>query len=145
VKLARFQDLVVHHEHQREVDPAAAGRCLAEAHRQGHFELPLFNHDVKQFISRVNVVCAAMPELEFPPFDPAAVAERLARAFHGLTLVKEAQAAHIRDEFLNTPAPTLLHGLDALAHALKPTLFPGTKGIRQITVGSTSPVPNPAA
>jgi iron complex transport system substrate-binding protein len=51
----------------------------------------------------------------------------------------------IRDEFLNTPAPTLLQGLDALAHAINPTLFPGTQGIRQITVGLISPVPNPAA
>lgn len=51
----------------------------------------------------------------------------------------------VRDEFLNTPAPTLLHGLDALAHAIDPTLFPGTKGIRQITVGLISPVPNSAA
>jgi len=51
----------------------------------------------------------------------------------------------IRDEFLNTPAPTLLQGLDALAHAIDPTLFPGTKGIRQITIGPISPVPNPAA
>jgi iron complex transport system substrate-binding protein len=50
----------------------------------------------------------------------------------------------IRDEFLNTPAPTLLHGLDALAHAVNPTLFPVTKGIRQITVASNSTVPNPA-
>jgi iron complex transport system substrate-binding protein len=49
----------------------------------------------------------------------------------------------IRDEFLNTPAPTLLQGLDALAHAINPTLFPVTKGIRQITVGAISPVPNP--
>jgi iron complex transport system substrate-binding protein len=39
----------------------------------------------------------------------------------------------IRDEFLNTPAPTLLQGLDALALALHPKLFPSTKGIRQIT------------
>jgi iron complex transport system substrate-binding protein len=51
----------------------------------------------------------------------------------------------IRDEFLNTPAPTLLYGLEALAHAINPTVFPGTKGIRQITLESTSPVPNPAA
>src|SRR5207253_6941491 len=56
VKLVRLQDLVVHHEHQREVDPAASGRCLAEAHRKGYFELPLINHDVKQFIARVNLV-----------------------------------------------------------------------------------------
>jgi iron complex transport system substrate-binding protein len=39
----------------------------------------------------------------------------------------------IRDEYLNTPAPTLLHGLDALAFALHPELFAGTKGIRRIT------------
>src|SRR5581483_126087 len=41
-KLIRFRDLVIHHEHEREVDPAASGRCLAEAHLRGFFELPLF-------------------------------------------------------------------------------------------------------
>ncbi len=45
----------------------------------------------------------------------------------------------IRDEFLNTPAPTLLQGLDALAFAIHPELFPRTKGIRQITGVSASP------
>jgi iron complex transport system substrate-binding protein len=39
----------------------------------------------------------------------------------------------IRDEYLNTPAPTLLGGLDALSFAIHPELFPRTKGIRQIT------------
>jgi len=39
----------------------------------------------------------------------------------------------VRDEFLNTPAPTLLQGLDALAWAIHPETFPRTKGIRQIT------------
>jgi iron complex transport system substrate-binding protein len=39
----------------------------------------------------------------------------------------------IRDEFLNTPAPTLLAGLDALCWAIHPEVFPRTKGIRQIT------------
>jgi len=39
----------------------------------------------------------------------------------------------IRDEYLNTPAPTLLHGLNALAFALHPELFCETKGIRRIT------------
>jgi iron complex transport system substrate-binding protein len=38
----------------------------------------------------------------------------------------------IRDEFLNTPAPTLLQGLDALAFAIHPELFPAPKGIRRI-------------
>jgi iron complex transport system substrate-binding protein len=44
----------------------------------------------------------------------------------------------IRDEFLNTPAPTLLHGLDALACAIHPEIFPDTKGIRRITDVPTS-------
>ena len=39
----------------------------------------------------------------------------------------------IRDEYLNTPAPTLLRGLDALAFAVHPELFRATEGIRQIT------------
>jgi ATP-dependent helicase HrpB len=115
VKLVRFQDLVIHHEHQREVDPAASGRCLAEAHRKGYFELPLINHEVKQFIARVNLVCGAMPELDFPPFDEAAITGCLARAFHGLTLAKEAQATHVRDEFLRRLAREQLDWLDELA------------------------------
>ena len=115
VKLVRFQDLVIHHEHQRDVDPGASGRCLAEANRKGWFELPLLNHDVKQFIARVNLVCAALPELEFPPLDDAAITECLARAFHGLTLVKEAQATHLRDELLKHLAKEQRDWLDELA------------------------------
>ncbi len=44
----------------------------------------------------------------------------------------------IPDEFLNTPAPTLLRGLDCLAWAIHPELFPHAKGIRQITAVSAS-------
>jgi len=39
----------------------------------------------------------------------------------------------IGDEFLNTPAPTLLHGLEALAWAIHPQTFPRPAGVRQIT------------
>jgi ATP-dependent RNA helicase HrpB len=117
VKLTRFRDLVIHHEHQREVDPAASGRCLAEAYRKGMFELPLFNHELKQFIARVDLVCAVMPELEFPPLDDRAITDCLARAFAGLTLVKEAQAVHLRDEFLKHLAREQLGWLDELVPA----------------------------
>lgn len=115
VKLVRFGDLVIHHEHQREVDPKASGRCLAEAHRKGWFELPLFNHELKQLIGRVNLVVAAMPDLEFPPFDDAAITNCLARAFEGLTLAKEAQAAPLRESFLQALAREQLGWLDELA------------------------------
>jgi ATP-dependent RNA helicase HrpB len=115
VKLVRFRDLVIHHEHQREVEPKASGRCLAEANRKGWFELPLFNHEVKQFISRVNVVVAVMPELELPPFDEAAITNCLARAFEGLTLAKEAQGTSLRDTFVEALARERLGWLDELA------------------------------
>jgi len=44
----------------------------------------------------------------------------------------------IRDEYLNTPAPTLLQGLEALAFAIHPELFARPQGIRQITAVSAS-------
>jgi ATP-dependent helicase HrpB len=115
VKLVRFRDLVIHHEHQREVDAAAAGRTLAEAHRKGYFELPLFNHELKQFIVRVNLVVAVMPELDFPPFDDDAVTQCLARAFAGQTLAKEAQATPLRDVFLQHLSKERVAWLDELA------------------------------
>jgi ATP-dependent helicase HrpB len=124
VKLVRFRDLVIHHEHQREVDPKASGRCLAEAHRKGWFELPLFNHEVKQFISRVNLVAAAMAGLEFRPFDEAAITNCLARAFEGLTLAKEAQATPLREVFLQALAKEQIGWLDELA----PTSLPWPDG-----------------
>jgi iron complex transport system substrate-binding protein len=48
----------------------------------------------------------------------------------------------IGDEFLNTPAPTLLQGLQALAFAIHAELFPCTKGIRQITAVSLTTAEN---
>jgi ATP-dependent helicase HrpB len=124
VKLVRFRDLIIHHEHQRDVDPQSSGRCLADAQRKGWFELPLFNHELRQFISRVNLVVAAMPDLEFPPFDEAAITSCLARAFAGLALAKEAQAAPLRDAFVKALAREQLGWLDELA----PTSIPWPDG-----------------
>jgi ATP-dependent helicase HrpB len=100
MKLVRYRDLVIEQKaQQRDLDPVASGRCLAEAHRAGAFELPLMDHRLKQFISRVNLVHATLPELEFAPFDEAAITTSLARAFTGLSLVKEAQAAPLTSAF----------------------------------------------
>jgi ATP-dependent helicase HrpB len=115
VRLVRFQDLVIHHEHQRDVDPAESGRCLAEAFLKEHFSLPLFNHEVKQLSSRANLVAAAMPELEMPRFDEAGIRACLTRAFKGLTLAKEAQAVPLRDAFIAHLGRERLAWLDELA------------------------------
>jgi len=55
------------------------------------------------------------------------------RGWQTTSAAKNGRAFCVRDEFLNTPAPTLLQGLHALAYAIHPELFPRTKGIRQIT------------
>jgi iron complex transport system substrate-binding protein len=61
------------------------------------------------------------------------------RGWQGTAAAANGRVYCIRDEFLNTPAPTLLRGLDALAFALHPERFPPTDGIRQITDLPASP------
>jgi ATP-dependent helicase HrpB len=56
-----------------------------------------------------------MPELEFPPFDEAAITDGLARAFEGLTLAKEAQATPLREVLLRHLAKEQQGWLDELA------------------------------
>ena len=58
---------------QRDLDPIASGRSLAEAQRAGAFDLPLMDHRLKQFIARVNLVHETMPELEFAALDAEAI------------------------------------------------------------------------
>ncbi|MDZ4288969.1 MAG: ATP-dependent helicase C-terminal domain-containing protein [Prosthecobacter sp.] len=115
MKLVRYRDLVIEQKaQQRDLDPIAAGRCLAEAHRTGAFDLPLMDHRLKQFIARVYLVHTTLPELEFAPIDAAAITASLARAFKGLTTVKEAQAAPLLHAFHQHLAPGQLPWLDEL-------------------------------
>ena len=67
------------------------------------------------------------------------------RGWQQTTAARSGRVFCIRDEFLNTPAPTLLNGLDALAHAIHPEIFPSTKGIRGITSVPSSPLANSPA
>lgn len=67
-----------------------------------------------------------------------------ARGWQNTAAAQRGRVFCIRDEFLNTPAPTLLQGLDALAFAIHPELFPCTKGIRRITDVPAPPVSNSA-
>jgi iron complex transport system substrate-binding protein len=55
------------------------------------------------------------------------------RNWQGTRASRTSRVYCIRDEYLNTPAPTLLRGLDALTFAIHPELVTVTKGIRQIT------------
>ncbi len=55
------------------------------------------------------------------------------RHWQNTRAVRNGRVYCVRDEFLNTPASTLLRGLAALAFTIHPDLFPTTSGIRQIT------------
>ena len=115
VRLIRFRDLVIDHSHEKEINPDASAACLADAFSKKYFEFPLLNHELKQFMARVNLIAAVSPELEFPPFDSAAIKKCLVNAFHGLTLAKEAQAAPLKDAFFRHLAPEQIGWLDELA------------------------------
>lgn len=125
MKLVRYRNLIIEQKSQhQDLDPLTSGRCLAEAHLSGAFELPLMSHRLKQFIARVNLVHTNLPELEFAPFDTDAITACLARAFTGITLVKKAQAApliatfnqHLEDgqiSWLNELLPLSIPWLDS--------------------------------
>ena len=55
------------------------------------------------------------------------------RNWQGTAAARTSRVYCVRDELLNTPAPTLLRGLDALVFAIHPEIFACTEGIRQIT------------
>jgi ATP-dependent helicase HrpB len=117
IRVLRFQDLVIAQEHCREVDPHESALALAEAHLAGLFELPQLSHELKQFIARVNLVARAAPELDFRAFDQPALKDALARAFHGLTLAKEAQAIPLKDAIQKHLQPGQVEWLNELAPA----------------------------
>jgi len=55
------------------------------------------------------------------------------RGWSQLNAARNGKVACIRDEFLNTPAPSLLHGLRAIAAAIHPNRFPQAPGLRWIS------------
>lgn len=55
------------------------------------------------------------------------------RQWQDLSATRNGRVFCVRDELLNTPAPTLVGGLRALAHAIHPELFPASDGLRGIS------------
>jgi ATP-dependent helicase HrpB len=115
IRYTRFLDLAVAQEHCKELDPAASGAALAEAHLQGAFELPLFNHEIKQWINRANLLAKAVPELEFPFIGRDLLKAALGKAFFGMNLAKEALAQPIKTAFAALLGPDRLKYMDELA------------------------------
>jgi len=137
MKLVRFRDLVIEQKtQQNDLDPRASGRCLANAHDNGAFELERMDHRLKQFIARVNLLHATMPELEVAPIDDAAFTACLALAFTGKTLLKDAKAADLRSAFHQHLEDGQISWLDELL----PLSIPwGDKGSTKISYLKESP------
>ena len=55
------------------------------------------------------------------------------RKWQQMSAVREGRVYCVNDELLNTPAPTLVRGLRALAAAIHPDSFPQPEGLRCIT------------
>jgi len=111
---ARFLDLVISRGRISQLDPEQCGHALVRAWREQCFELPNYNHEVRQWINRVNLLSKALPDLEFPPLDAAAVDRRMGEAFHGMTLTKEALEAPLLPAIKRHLAPEQIEWLNEL-------------------------------
>ena len=98
-EITRFRDLELGRSRAKEADPQAAGQALAKACLREWFAPKSFDHSIRQLILRLNWLCAARPDLEFPPLDEAAILNCLATAFAGMTLAKQAVAADVKPAF----------------------------------------------
>jgi ATP-dependent helicase HrpB len=119
-EISRFLDLTLAEKRTSEREPVACGRALAKAARADLLTLPEFSHEVQQFIARVNLVDAVLPELEFPAFDEIAIENCLARALRGVDIGKRAQEVSLRAAFRKRLKPEQNEWLDELA----PTRIP---------------------
>ena len=98
-EIIRFRDLELGRERAKEADPQAAGQALAKACLGEWFTPKSFDHSIRQLIRRLNWLCAARPDLEFPPLDVTAILNCLSNAFAGMTLAKQAVAADVKPAF----------------------------------------------
>lgn len=105
-----------------ELAEAAGGRFLAEPGRA-------ISQDEVRALNPEVVVAAWCGAGDRVPLEKI-IADR---GWQNTSAASHGRVYCIRDDFLNTPAVSLLVGLDALAWAIHPELFPRTKGIRQIT------------
>jgi iron complex transport system substrate-binding protein len=105
-----------------ELVDAAGGTCVAEPGRQ----------------TSADEIRASDPEIIIAAWCGAGdrvPLERIIRdrGWHETSAALHQRVFCIRDEYLNTPAPTLIQGLRCLAGAIHPEQFPHPMGLRSIT------------
>ena len=116
-EITRFRDLELGRDRAREPDAKAAGQALARACLREWFKPKSFDHSIRLLINRLNWLCAARPDLEFPPLDEPAILNCLAAAFEGMTLAKQAAAANVKPAFRRHMPEAQWEWLDEFAPA----------------------------
>ena len=114
-EITRFRDLELGRARAKEADPQAAGQALANACLREWFAPKSFDHSTRQLIRRLNWLCAARPDLEFPPLDEAAILNCLTTAFAGMTLAKQAIVTDVKPAFRKHMPREQWEWLDELA------------------------------
>ncbi len=114
-EITRFRDLELGRARAKEVDPQAAGQALAKACQHEWFTPKSFDHSIRQLIRRLNWLCAARPDLEFPPLDEAAILNCLGTSFAGMTLAKQAIITDVKPAFRKHMSGEQWEWLDELA------------------------------
>jgi iron complex transport system substrate-binding protein len=107
-----------------ELVQAAGGDCIGKAGAQCSTE------EIAQMDPEVIIAawCGAGDRVPLAKITSAAT-----RGWANVTAVRNSQVYCISDELLNTPAPTLVSGLRALAGAIHPSTFGPQRGLRPIT------------
>ena len=91
-RVLRYQDLLIGGQPLREdeLDAGEAARTLAREFGDQVGKLPQWTHDLKQWLLRVRLVGAFLPEQGLPNVDRELIERGLAQAWQGVTTLKEA-------------------------------------------------------
>jgi len=125
IEFERFLGLVIDQRHQRDVDPDTSGETLADAFARGWLDLPNLDHRVQQWVARVECLRVAVPELELPSMRGDGLVMALRKAFHGLTLGREAAQVDLLPPFRSVLSKAQQSFVDELAPAVVGVAIPG--------------------
>jgi len=95
-ELLKFRGLALSAKRVEPPPADAAARILAEEILAERLPLPNWNHEVEQWLARLNFLCANCPELQLPPFsdeDKKSVVEQLC---HGAVSYKEIKEREVK-------------------------------------------------
>lgn len=98
---------------------------MADAFGRGWLELPNMDHRLQQWVARVECLRAAVPELELPSMRGEGLVVALRKAFHGLTLGREAAQVDLLPPFRSVLSKAQQAFVDELAPPVVGVAIPG--------------------